>query len=81
MKAGFHTPTTADGFALPVYLAEPDGAARGHVLVIQEIFGPTANMKRIADSLADASAYAVADANAYAANAVSDASAHAALLY
>lgn len=54
MKAGFHTPTTADGFALPVYLAEPDGAARGHVLVIQEIFGPTANMKRIADSLADA---------------------------
>lgn len=52
MKTRTERCRTADGFSLPVFTAEPDGPARGQVLVVQEIFGPTANMKRIAQSLA-----------------------------
>lgn len=54
MHARIERARSADGFDLPVWLAEPDGPARGHILVIQEIFGPTDNMKRIAEGLAEA---------------------------
>lgn len=43
----------SDGFCVPVYLAEPEAGTRGSVLVIQEIFGATASMTRIAEMLAE----------------------------
>jgi carboxymethylenebutenolidase len=41
-----------DGHELDAYLAEPKGKARGGVVVVQEIFGVTGHIKRVADRFA-----------------------------
>lgn len=42
----------ADGCAIPVYVARPAGAARGAVVVVQEIFGVNAHIRAVADAYA-----------------------------
>lgn len=39
----------ADGFAPHAYLAEPEGEPRGGIVILQEIFGVTDHMRRVAD--------------------------------
>ena len=41
-----------DGHELDAYLAEPKGKARGGLVVVQEIFGVTNHIKRVADRFA-----------------------------
>lgn len=42
----------SDGFEFSAYHAAPQGARRGGLIVVQEIFGVTAGIKQIADSFA-----------------------------
>ncbi len=42
----------ADGCAFPAYVARPAGAARGAVVVVQEIFGVNAHIRAVADAFA-----------------------------
>jgi carboxymethylenebutenolidase len=42
----------SDGFTLGAYEAKPEGKARAGVVVIQEIFGVNAHIKRVADGYA-----------------------------
>lgn len=51
--------TAADGHRFAAYRADPEGHPRGGVVVIQEIFGVTAQMKRCADRFAAAGYAAV----------------------
>jgi len=44
--------TADDGFVFPAYVARPAGAARGAVVVVQEIFGVNAHIRAVADGLA-----------------------------
>lgn len=44
--------TASDGHTLGAYLAEPEGAPRGGVVVIQEIFGVNGHIRSICDRLA-----------------------------
>jgi len=44
--------TASDGHNLLAHFAEPEGAARGGIVVIQEIFGVNNHIKRVADSFA-----------------------------
>ena len=44
--------TAKDGHELDAYVAEPKGEARGGIVVVQEIFGVTNHIKRIADQYA-----------------------------
>ncbi|HEX5045613.1 MAG TPA: dienelactone hydrolase family protein [Gammaproteobacteria bacterium] len=44
--------TAADGHELEAYSAEPEGRARGGVVVVQEIFGVTGHIKRVAEQYA-----------------------------
>jgi carboxymethylenebutenolidase len=53
--------TTPDG-PMPAYAASPGGEARGGILVVQEAFGVTSHIERVADRLADAGWHAVAPA-------------------
>jgi carboxymethylenebutenolidase len=58
-----HTLKSAhDGFAMPAYHAAPNGAPRGGVVVIQEIFGVTPHVEDIARRFADAGYVAIAPA-------------------
>lgn len=41
-----------DGHELDAYVAEPNGKAKGGVVVVQEIFGVTNHIKRVADQFA-----------------------------
>jgi len=41
-----------DGHELDAYLAEPKGRAKGGIVVVQEIFGVTNHIKRVADQFA-----------------------------
>ncbi|HUO66891.1 MAG TPA: dienelactone hydrolase family protein, partial [Gammaproteobacteria bacterium] len=41
-----------DGYELDAYLAEPKGKPRGGLVVVQEIFGVTDHIKRVADRYA-----------------------------
>ena len=41
-----------DGHELDAYLAEPKGKAKGGIVVVQEIFGVTNHVKRVADQFA-----------------------------
>jgi carboxymethylenebutenolidase len=50
----------ADGFSFPAYVAKPKGAARGAVVVLQEIFGVNSHIRNVADGYADAGYLAVA---------------------
>jgi carboxymethylenebutenolidase len=51
-----------DGHELDAYVAEPQGAAKGGIVVVQEIFGVTNHIKRIADQYAAQGYRAVAPA-------------------
>src|SRR5882672_5050893 len=54
--------TATDGHRLSAYLAEPKSAARGGIVVIQEIFGVTRHIRAVADQYAAAGFLAVAPA-------------------
>ena len=51
-----------DGHELDAYVAEPKGKAKGGIVVVQEIFGVTNHIKRIADQYAAQGYKAVAPA-------------------
>ena len=54
--------TAADGQKLPAYVAQPEGAPRGAVVVLQEIFGVNSHIRDVADGYARAGYLAVAPA-------------------
>ncbi|MFT4190429.1 MAG: dienelactone hydrolase family protein, partial [Comamonas sp.] len=54
--------TSPDGFTLPAYVAEPDGAPKGGVVVVQEIFGVNSHIRDVAGRYARAGYVAVAPA-------------------
>ena len=54
--------TTADGHTLGAYKAEPSGAAKGGVVVIQEIFGVNQHIKNLVDEFAKNGYVAIAPA-------------------
>jgi len=54
--------TASDGHRLAAYLAEPATAARGAVVVLQEIFGVNSHIKSIADGFAADGYLAIAPA-------------------
>ncbi len=56
------TELAVTGEMMPAYVAVPDGAPRGGVIVIQEIFGVNADIRRIAELVAGAGYLAVAPA-------------------
>ena len=51
-----------DGFTFPAYVAQPQGKARGGVVVLQEIFGVNSLIRQVADGYAAAGYLAVAPA-------------------
>lgn len=52
----------ADGQAIPAYVAQPKGQARGGIVVIQEIFGVNSHIRSVADGYAADGYLAVAPA-------------------
>ncbi len=56
------TLNTTDGHTLDAYRADPPGAVKGGLVVIQEIFGLTDHMRRLTDRFAEAGYAAVAPA-------------------
>jgi carboxymethylenebutenolidase len=54
--------TASDGHRLGAYLAEPAGAPRGGIVVIQEIFGVTRHIRDVVDQYAAAGYLAIAPA-------------------
>ena len=52
--------TAADGFTFPAYVAQPAGAPKGAIVVVQEIFGVNAHVRAVADGYAAAGYLAVA---------------------
>ena len=44
--------TSVDGRSIPVYVAEPDAALRGAIVVVQEIFGVNSHIRSVADRYA-----------------------------
>lgn len=54
--------TAADGHTFDTYVAEPEGDARGAIVVIQEIFGVNSHIREVADGFAAAGYVAVAPA-------------------
>jgi carboxymethylenebutenolidase len=52
----------ADGLRFPAYVAQPQGKARGAVVVLQEIFGVNSHIRQVADGYAAAGYLAVAPA-------------------
>ena len=50
----------ADGLAFPAYVAQPDGKAKGAVVVLQEIFGVNSHIRQVADGYAKDGFLAVA---------------------
>ena len=53
---------SADGFVVPAWVATPDAAPRGAVVVLQEIFGVNSHIRAVADRLAARGYLAVAPA-------------------
>src|SRR3954464_14171906 len=53
---------TADGFEPSAYVARPAGAAKGALVVIQEIFGVNGHIRRVADGYAADGFLAIAPA-------------------
>lgn len=51
-----------DGFELSAWRAEPNGAPRGAIVVIQEIFGVNSHIRSVADRFAEAGYLAIAPA-------------------
>ncbi|QXL83700.1 dienelactone hydrolase family protein [Comamonas sp. NLF-1-9] len=56
------TLTSHDGFAVPAWQAAPDAAARGAIVVLQEIFGVNAHIRAVVDRLAARGWWAIAPA-------------------
>ena len=56
------TLTSSDGFKLGAYRADPKGAPKGAVVVIQEIFGANHHIRAVTDRLASDGYVAVAPA-------------------
>ncbi len=54
--------TSSDGFRLSGYRAEPEGPARGAVVVVQEIFGVNDHIRSVVDRYAAAGYLAIAPA-------------------
>ena len=54
--------TAHDGFTFPAYVAEPAGAPKGAIVVLQEIFGVNSHIRSVADGYAAAGYLAVAPA-------------------
>lgn len=54
--------TTSDGHTLAAYVATPDGAPRGGVVVVQEIFGVNSHIRSVADGFAADGYLAIAPA-------------------
>ena len=54
--------TASDGHQLGGYRAEPSGAPKGAVVVIQEIFGVNSHIRSVCDRFADLGYVAVAPA-------------------
>jgi Dienelactone hydrolase family len=54
--------TAVDGFSFLAYVAEPVGAVKGAVVVLQEIFGVNAHIRAVADSYAAEGYLAIAPA-------------------
>lgn len=54
--------TAADGFAVPAYVAQPQGKPRGGIVVVQEIFGVNSHIRSVADRFAAEGYLAVAPA-------------------
>ena len=54
--------TAKDGFVFPAYVAEPAGAPKGAVVVVQEIFGVNSHIRSVADGYAADGYLAVAPA-------------------
>jgi len=54
--------TASDGFELSGYLARADGAGKGAIVVVQEIFGVNAHIREICDRFAEAGYTALAPA-------------------
>src|SRR3954465_1389613 len=52
----------ADGQAIPAYVAQPKGQAKGGIVVIQEIFGVNSHIRSVADGYAASGYLAVAPA-------------------
>jgi carboxymethylenebutenolidase len=52
----------AEGQAIPAYVAQPKGTAKGGIVVIQEIFGVNAHIRAVADGYAEQGYLAVAPA-------------------
>jgi carboxymethylenebutenolidase len=52
----------ADGQAIPAYVAQPAGKAKGGIVVIQEIFGVNSHIKSVADLYASQGYLAIAPA-------------------
>ena len=50
----------ADGFDLGAYVAQPEGQAKGAVVVIQEIFGVNQHIREVTDGYAAQGYYAIA---------------------
>ncbi|MFT4241908.1 MAG: dienelactone hydrolase family protein [Acidovorax sp.] len=53
---------SGDGFTVPAWVAEPDAAPRGAVVVLQEIFGVNVHIRAVADRFAARGYLAVAPA-------------------
>ncbi len=54
--------TADDGFELGAYEAKPEGAPRGGLVVIQEIFGVNAHIRSVADGFAEDGYHVIAPA-------------------
>jgi len=52
----------ADGFVFPAYVAQPAGAPKGGIVVVQEIFGVNSHIRSVADAYAAQGYLAVAPA-------------------
>jgi carboxymethylenebutenolidase len=48
----FQNITSADGFVLPAYVAQPSGTPKGAIVVLQEIFGVNSHIQAVTDGYA-----------------------------
>ena len=56
----FQNITSSDGFVLPAYVAQPAGAVKGAIVVLQEIFGLNSHIQSVTDGYAAQGYLAVA---------------------
>ena len=60
MPSSTITLTSADGFQVSAYVAEPSGPPKGAIVVLQEIFGVNSHIRGVADGYAAAGYLAIA---------------------